>query len=450
MVERVRLSGGVRAPKASASAPPRKKRRRVAARPREVASGFTAAAGQRAGVTAAMKANIDQVLALNALGPGNIPEHLLPTTHPMTEGNKISLLVDGDVYPPLFKDLRAAKDSIHISHFAVGNDKLGQEIGAILMEKARAGVEVRVMIDPAGSGGLVPLVGSTNRMLREWQRAGVQVIVNHLFNPLRTAEPLNHVEHRKFWVVDGKAAYTGGMGIQEKYRSAWHDTMVRVEGEAARQMQVDFLKGWMHLGGRIDQRGVDGLRDRFFPEGGLPGTTSLQGLSQIPGEAADIRNAYLREIKAAKKSFFIENPYFTDARIIAALKDAARRGVDVRVVVPGQTDMPLTLWAARGEYDGLLEAGVKVYEFPRMTHAKVAVRDGGEWSTNGSSNLDSLSLNHLYEFNYQSTSKDFGARVEQLIVSDIAVSKRITGADTRGITNVLYKVLDTAVLSYFM
>lgn len=450
MVDRIGR-GAVRPPKPQ-PARTKQKRRRASTpppRPREVPSSFTAAV-QRPEVTAKMNANIDDVLALNALGPGNVPEDRLPTTHPLAEGNKVALLVDGEVYASLLKDLLAAKDSIHISHFAVGDDKLGREVGKILMEKARAGVEVRVLVDPAGSGALIPYLGSTNRMLAEWAKAGVQVIVNRHIDPLRTAEPLNHIEHRKLWVLDGKTAYTGGMGIQEKYRSEWHDTMVRVEGEGARQMQVDYLKAWLHIGGRIDQRGAATLRERFFPEAGMPGATSLQGLSQIPGESPAIREAYLREIAAAKKSFYVENPYFTDARVITALKDAARRGVDVRVVVPGQTDLPLTLWAARGEYDGLLEAGVKVYEFPRMTHAKVAVRDGGEWSTNGSANLDSLSLNHNYEFNFQSRSKEFGERVEKMITTDIAAAKRITDADTRGITNLLYKVLDSAVLSYFM
>jgi cardiolipin synthase A/B len=121
--------------------------------------------------------------------------------------------------------------------------------------------------------------------------------------------------------------------------------------------------------------------------------------------------------------------------------------------VPSRSDMPLTLWAARGEYDGLLAAGVKLYEYhgmTGMTHAKVAVRDGGEWSTAGSSNLDSLSLNHLYEFNYQSNTQSFGQQVQKMVEADIKVSKQITPADVGGVSNLLYKLLDTSIVSYFM
>ncbi|MBI3186089.1 MAG: hypothetical protein HYZ28_28465 [Myxococcales bacterium] len=398
-----------------------------------------------------MEANVSSVLELNRLGPGNIPEHLLPTQHPVVRANRAELLVDGgQVFPKLLADLRGAKDSIHISHFAIGDDTLGREVERILVSKARAGVEVRVMVDPAGSGMLLG-VGKTAQMLKRWERAGVQVIKNFHVDPFRSAEPLNHVEHRKFYVVDGKVAYTGGMGMQEKYRSEWHDVMIRVEGEGARQMQVDFLKSWMHLGGRIDQKGGGpvALEERFFPDGGAPGGTELQALSQVPGESPQIREAYLREIRAAKKSFYLENPYFTDARVIGALEQAARRGVDVRVVLPGKTDFPVTLWASRGEYERLLAAGVKIYEYPGMTHAKVAVRDGA-WATVGSANLDSLSLNHLYEFNYQSSSRDLVGSVGAMLEADLARSKQIQPGDVGPWSKAVGKLLNAPFISYFL
>jgi cardiolipin synthase len=407
-------------------------------------------AGQSPDVAARMDANIDQAISFRHRGR-DVPENLLPTDHPVVEGNRADFLIDGDqVFSRILTDLSDAQSSIHISHFAVGNDKLGQEVGKILMDKARAGVEVRVMIDPAGSGNLLR-VGKTEQMLDEWEKAGVQVIRNHHINPMRRAEMLNHVEHRKLYIVDGKVAYTGGMGIQEKYRSEWHDVMIRVEGEGARQMQVDFVKSWQHVGGRIDQKGgTDAeLKKRFFPDAGRPGSDSLQGLSQIPGEAPRIREAYLREIAAAKKSFYVENPYFTDRRVLDALAAAAKRGVDVRVVLPGKTDNPITQWAARGEYDRLLKAGIRIYEYKGMTHAKVAVRDG-EWATVGSSNLDSLSLNHLYEFNYQTESQRVVGDIERMIEKDMTQSREVRPGDVRGAQKYLYKLFDLPAISYFL
>ena len=405
---------------------------------------------QEPAVATKMNENIDGAIALRRRGH-DIPEHLLPTDHPWVGGNATEYLIDGpQVFPRILGDLEKANDSIHISHFAIGNDKLGAEVGKILTDKARAGVEVRVLLDPAGSDDLLK-IGKTERMLKEWEAAGVQVIRNYHINPLRRAEMLNHIEHRKMFIIDGKVAYTGGMGIQEKYRSEWHDVMIRAQGEATRQMQVDYLKTWQHLGGRIDQKGgTDAdLKKRFFPEAGRPGDVSLRGLSQIPGEAPVIRETYLREINAAKKSFWIENPYFTDARVLDALEAAARRGVDVRVVLPGKTDMPLTQWAARGEYDRLMKAGIKIYEYDGMTHAKVAVRDG-EWATVGSSNLDSLSLNHLYEWNYETSDPKLSDEVRTMIERDTRRSKEITPKDTKGVNNYIYKLLDLPFVSYWL
>jgi cardiolipin synthase A/B len=292
-------------------------------------------------------------------------------------------------------------------------------------------------------------------MLREWERAGVEVIRNYPFNPARFAEPLNHLEHRKGYLIDGKIGWTGGMGMQEKYRSRWHDTMTRVRGEAVRQMQVDILKNWLHLGRRIGRKGEsdEEMRRRYFPQAGKPGDVTLQGLVQIPGEDPQIREEYLAEIEKAKKTFYLENPYLTDARIIAALKRAAQRGVDVRVVVPSRNDMPIAGWAARGEYDGLIKAGVRVYEYTRrsgMTHTKVAVRDGGEWSTFGSANTDSLSFNHLYEFNYGSPTESWGMQIQKMILRDIKRSVEVTPGYLNPISNVLAKLLNNAVLSYFL
>jgi cardiolipin synthase len=395
-------------------------------------------------------ANIRQAIALRHAG--SIPEKALPTLHPISEGNDVELLVDGTrAYPRILDDLSHAKDSIHISAFAVGNDKLGNEVGAILMAKARSGVEVRVLMDPLGSGNLLH-VGSTERMLQQWEKAGVQVIRNYLVDPLRPAEVLNHPEHRKFYVIDGAVAYTGGMGIQDKYVAPWHDVMIRVKGGGTHQMQVDFLKIWQHLGGRIDQKGGsdEHLQARFFPETGSPGTVPLQGTVQIPGESPRIREAYLREIESAKTSFWIENPYVTDRRVLNALERAAQRGVDVRVVLPGRSDNFFTMWAGRAQYGKLIKAGIRVYEYDGMTHAKVAVRDG-QWATVGSANLDSLGMNHLYEFNFQTSDKKVADEVHTMIHTDMNTKAReMHPEDIPVMGKAFGKFLNFPLIGYFL
>jgi cardiolipin synthase len=217
-------------------------------------------------------------------------------------------------------------------------------------------------------------------------------------------------------------------------------------------MQVDFVKSWLHLGGRIDQRGgTDAeLKARLFPVPSHQGEASLQASVQIPGESAKIREDYLREIASANRSLYIENPYVTDRRIIRALEAASQRGVDVRLVVPGKNNHAVVGLEMRAQYDRLIRAGVRIYEYDGMTHAKLAARDGA-WASIGSSNLDSLSMNHNYEFNYATTSPKVVGGIQNIVQADMAHSKEVHLGDMNPIGKWLTKLLlHNPFVGYFL
>ena len=372
--------------------------------------------------------NIDKVFALSKqrdTNKGNISESDLVTRHGLTRNNKIELLVDGhQAFKSIFKSLAKATQTIHVSYYIFNDDKLGKAFAKLLMKKARAGVEVRLMVDGIGS---VQMLGSPKRkLINELQDAGVEVIRNHIFNPTNKAKKMNHPDHRKLVIVDGKVGFTGGMNVGTHYISEYHDLMVKVEGHAVRQLQTEWMTGWMLLGGRVDKniKNEQVLRERLFPKlTKQVGRQAIRTVQHIPGENRDILKTYLRQIKKARKSIYIENPYMTCHKIQDALVTAAKRGVDVHVILPGQNDHAFSHWAARSKYPKMLDAGVKLYEYPGFNHGKVMVTDG-RFVTIGSSNLDDVALYHIYETNLNVHNKKFAADVmKRVFKKDIAMSK---------------------------
>ena len=372
--------------------------------------------------------NIDKVFALNKqrdTNKGNISESDLVTRHGLTRNNKIELLVDGhQAFRSIFNAMAKATETIHVSYYIFNDDKLGKAFANVLMKKARKGVEVRLMVDGIGS---VQMLGSPKRkIINEMEKAGVEVIRNHIFNPTNKAKKMNHPDHRKLVIVDGKVGFTGGMNVGTHYIKEYHDLMVKVEGHAVRQMQTEYLTGWMLLGGRVDKKikNEKVLRERLFPKlDKRVGKQAIRTVQHIPGENRDILKTYLRQIKKARKSIYIENPYMTCHKIQDALVTAAKRGVKVHVILPGANDHAFSHWAARSKYPMMLDAGVKLYEYPGFNHGKVMVTDG-RFVTIGSSNLDDVALYHIYETNLNVHNKKFAADVmKRVFQKDIAMSK---------------------------
>ncbi len=362
---------------------------------------------------------------------GTISESELVNTYKPTTNNKIEMLIQGEnAFPKVFEAIDKAKDHIHMSYYIFNDDKLGNEMVDKLIAAKNRGVDVRVMMDGVGSQLMNPMSGS-NKLLKKLQDAGIETRSNHVVDVTRDDQKLNHPDHRKIVVVDGKTGFTGGMNVGEHYLNQYHDVMVKAEGDVVKQMQSEWMNAWMHLGGKVPGDDAS-VKSRYFPEykpGEAPGNQTITTVQHIPGENRAILQTYLDKINSATKSIHIENPYCTNPEIQNALIAAGKRGVDVHVVLPGESDHGFSHMAARQKYPEMMKAGVHIYEYPGFNHDKVMVTDG-KFVTTGSSNLDDVALYHVYEMNLNVEDKKFAQdTIDRLFTPDIAKSKQMKVED---------------------
>jgi cardiolipin synthase A/B len=351
---------------------------------------------------------------------------------PLTKGNKLTLLTDGPAtYAAMFRALGTAQNHINLESFIIENDETGRKFSALLLQKQAAGVQVNVIYDAVGS------MNSGEAFFKTLRDAGIRVVA---FNPIipTPGKPewgLTHRDHRKILIIDGRLAIIGGVNISKVYSSSpgrhhqggkppihWRDTDIQVEGPAVAEFQKLFLETWKQ------QKGPP-LADRtFYPELKEKGKALVRVIGSTPGETNRIPFVvYVSAMSFAENSIHLTNSYFIpDGQVEKALKDAARRGVDVKIVLPGVTDSKLALYAQRHYYTGLLEAGVQIYEHSSvLLHAKTAVIDG-VWSIVGSTNMDYLSLLNNDEVNAVVLNKEFASEMEAMFVKDLASSTQIT------------------------
>ncbi|MEI6314819.1 MAG: phospholipase D-like domain-containing protein, partial [Syntrophus sp. (in: bacteria)] len=266
---------------------------------------------------------------------------------------------------------------------------------------------------------------------------GIKVVEFNPINPLKARGSwlLAHPDHRKILIVDGKIAITGGINISSVYSSRlsggrviekgkplpWRDTDVQIEGPAVAEFQKLFLDTWTKQNGpKLSER-------NFYPRMKEKGNALVRVVGSIPGTDNRIMFiVYVAAITFAEHSIHLTNAYFIpDDQILKAFTDAARRGVDVKIILPGTTDSAVALYAARYNYSGLLESGVKIYERRNaLLHAKTAVIDG-VWSTVGSTNMDYWSLLSNDEANAVVLNRDFASEMEKTFTKDIGESHQI-------------------------
>jgi cardiolipin synthase A/B len=350
---------------------------------------------------------------LNNLKPGdwNSYQNYLDTVTgtKVSEGNKITLLNGGELaFNTMFSAIDNAKNSVNWEMYQLHNDKTGHDMVEHLIAAAQRGVTVNVLLD--GFGDFTKKNGELVDLLKQ---NGVNVIVNPF--------PVNEIsiDHRKLLVIDGQLGLTGGMNTGDKYRYEISDLFSKIEGPAVADMQRAFMRRWTEEGGTIKDNA------RYFPALAAQGEQKLRVVAHNPHEDENIRNVYLRAIDTSVKSITIQDPFFHDTEVIKHLEAAAKRGVDVKIVLPAQ-NLFIDRDASRAFYQELLAAGVKVFEYqPSFAHEKVAVIDG-QWATIGSSNLDARSLNSNHELNVVTVDKKFAATLQQAIDEDIAKSKQIT------------------------
>ncbi|PKN12451.1 MAG: cardiolipin synthase [Deltaproteobacteria bacterium HGW-Deltaproteobacteria-4] len=354
------------------------------------------------------------------------------TESPLTGGNKVSLLADGQAtYAAMFKALESAKDHINLESYIIEDGEIGHQFADLLLKKQRQGVQVHIIYDSLGSM-LTP-----DAFFQRLRDEGIQVVAFNPVNPLTVGKKWGlspHRDHRKILIVDGKVAILGGINISNVYSSTpfnrgknekipihWRDTDVQIEGPAVAELQKLFLDTWM-----MQREAKPALRD-YFPAPQEEGSALVRVIGSTPGESNRVPFiVYVLAISLAEKSIHLTNSYFfPDEQIIKALTDAARRGVDVKVILPGITDSLLALHAQRSYYSKLLRAGVQLYEHSNsLLHAKTAVIDS-VWATVGSTNMDYLSLLNNNEVNAIILSKEFAGEMEQMFNGDLLNSKQI-------------------------
>ena len=339
----------------------------------------------------------------------------------MTSGNSAELLKNGDqIFPAMTRDIREAKTSVNLETYIFQPDEAGRQFADAMIEAAKRGVEVRLLIDDYGS-----TLGDLAEPLKQ---AGVKVRV---YRPIRLISiyKIGKRTHRKLMIVDGRIGYTGGLGIEKRWlgdartTSEWRDTQVRVEGPVAAQMQAIFSEDWTFTTGEI----LAG--EKFFPKIVPAGKLDVEAMKASRGDASSLpKMLYYMCIQAARKSIHIQNAYFRpDKQTRNALIRAASRGVDVQIMVPGQNiDLPMVRLASRLHYGPMLQAGIKFYEYqPTMMHNKTLVVDG-IFSTLGSINFDTRSMGKNAEDSLAFYDRGFAELVEAMFNEDLKRCRAVT------------------------
>jgi len=341
--------------------------------------------------------------------------------------HRLAILRDGaQTFTAMLAAIAGAQRSICLETYILKDDKTGARFGQALIERARAGVEVNVLYDGWGSSVSVEYL--------VWlAQAGVRTMA---FHPVELSPTLDKTlakltlrNHRKLLITDGNVAFTGGLNISDDYASTsdggrdWRDTHVRIEGPVVSELLSFFLSTWKKAEGpEMDLTRQPRRRDSNDPAVQVAASHLRRGRRTV-------RHAYGDGIRDARSHIFITNAYFLPTvRLLNALRQAAKRGVDVRVMVAGTTDVPAVLFAARSIYGLLLSSGVRIFEWEgRVLHAKTATIDG-QWSTIGSSNLDRQSLRFNLEVNVIVRDAAFAGAMEAMFYQDLTSCREVTVA----------------------
>lgn len=368
------------------------------------------------------------------------------TRRPLVAGNRITLLEDGPLTHAAQLDaIDDAQHHIHMDIYILTDDELGNAYRDLLIKKARAGVKVRIIYDSIGT------FSAGWSFLNDLKNAGVEMHEFNTVNPLKDFRVwrINRRDHRKMLIVDGRIAFTGGINITNEYAreagvknengvEGWRDTHIQLEGPAVAEFQRLFITNWEQYEDQIEvsphywprlkntghnlvrvvtNHGADFVQVLTRP--------SQQMWDELRGKKAKnqhvIYQTYLSAMREARQRIWITQAYFAPSReFIETLKSAAQRGVDVRLLTPGESDVGLLLQASRYYYEELLEAGIRVYEYDAsIIHSKTAVIDG-VWATVGSSNLDFRSFIHNDEANAVVIGREFGEQMEAMFERDLA------------------------------
>jgi len=341
-------------------------------------------------------------------------------------GNKITLLANGDEYfPAMLKAISTARQTVNFASYILHSDELGRQFRDAFCERARAGVEVRILLDGIGSSW--SLNNSDVRMMRE---AGCKFAYYHPTASWRI-DRTNRRSHRRVLVIDGKIGFTGSVGFARRWaghaqdKDHWRDTQMQIEGPLVAKLQAAFEEHWIKTFGET----LSGAAQ--FPQLPEAGDLKAQLVASHSFSMAPIPLVQATAFAAAEKRIWITNPYCTptDDQVDLLVK-AVRRGVDVRLLLPGENnDQPLTKSAGRAAYGEMLEGGVKIFEYqPTMIHTKSMVVDG-LFSMLGTSNLDARSSEINEELDVVVYDEKFGREMESVFEKDLRNCREYTLGD---------------------
>jgi cardiolipin synthase len=342
---------------------------------------------------------------------------------PATEGNQLDVLRNGDeIFPAMLDAISAAEHTIDLLTFVYWNGEIGTEFGRRLSERARAGVRVRLLLDAWGAHPM------DRQVIDDMDRAGAHI---RWFRPLKRLSPtkFNHRTHRKVMIADESVAFTGGVGIADEWKGdarnadEWRDTHFRIRGPAVDGLRAAFLDNWIETDSTLFEEGVD-----RFPDQPKPGDALVQcvrGASEVG--ASDVETLFRTLLQSARDCVRVTTAYFVpDEELTRQLCDAAARGVQVQVLLPGpHADKRFVQLAGEAMYPRLLECGVELWNYqPSMLHAKVMTVDGVVANI-GSANLNARSTECDEEINVVALAPELVQVLDEQFDEDLERSVRI-------------------------
>lgn len=344
---------------------------------------------------------------------------------PFTTNNKISVYIDGNQkFKNLLEDIKNAKEHIHLEYFIIKDSEIGRELKELLIKKSNEGVKIRILYDDVGCWRF----WFHRKFFNEMKASGIEIVA---FLPAKfpmIGGKLNYRNHRKIAIIDGKIGYTGGINIGDEYMGKnkkfgyWRDTHIKIEGNSVYMLQMIFLTDWYYATKEII------TEDKYFPSPQKCGNSMVQIIASGPdSDWESIRYAYFCAICQAKKSIYIETPYFIpDESILIALKSAALSGVDVRIVFPKIADHKIVNNASYSYFDDILRSGGKVYLYTNgFIHSKIMTIDDKIAST-GSANMDLRSFMLNFEINAFIYDKEIVERMNKDFFEDLKNSEELT------------------------
>ena len=349
------------------------------------------------------------------------------TDAPILAGNRIDILLNGnETFPVMLQEIKKAKHTITFAQYLYEDGALAYDLAKAFAERCRAGVQGNILLDSHGTDTpdeIPAMMREAGCDIQYFRRVEAPQVI-FIWKLLR----YNYRNHRRILVIDGRVGFTGGYGIKDSWlgdgrtEDHWRETNARIEGPIVKELQAGFVESWLETTGAL--LGGEGYFPRLEPRGKLP--AQIVKSSPVGGSFQNYM-LFLLSITSAKKSILITNPYFIpDDLMVDALVNAAGRGVQVMVLVPGKIDHKITYRASRSNYGPMLLAGIEIYEYmPALMHAKTMVVDG-VWATIGSTNFDNRSFALNEELNLTIYDGGVAERLQEIFLEDLKYSKKIT------------------------